>query len=124
DAEALPVARLLRTAGGGRATGRARFQRQSPEPSLGRAELAGARAPAFRIHQDEVAAVEKAVGRRERFLVGVTASYRENAAVRVDELHRPLEELRLRHEVDLAAQVDGDEEMVQEREVVGRDDHR
>ena len=43
---------------------------------------------------------------------------------RVDELHRRLEELRLRHELHLAPDRGADEEVVHERGVVGREDHR
>ena len=43
---------------------------------------------------------------------------------RVDELHRRLEQLRLGHEADLAAHEAAHEEVVHEREVVGREDHR
>ena len=59
----------------------------------------------------------------EGLLVAAAAQDREDAPVRVDELERPLEELRLGQEVHLAAQVDGHEEVVEEGEVVGRDDH-
>ena len=60
----------------------------------------------------------------ERLLVGEAAPHREDAAVRVDLLHRRLEQLRLGHEVDLAPQRHAEEEVIQEREVIRRQDHR
>src|SRR5437764_1253813 len=83
--------------------------------ALGLAKLAGAGAPALGIHQHDVPARQDRVRCLERLFVGVAAADGEHAAMRVDELHGPLEELRLRHEVDLAAQVYRDEEVVEER---------
>ena len=60
----------------------------------------------------------------ERLLVAVAAAHREDAAVRVDALHRPREQLRLRHEAHLPPDGRADEEVVHEREVVRGDDHR
>ena len=60
----------------------------------------------------------------ERLLVAPAAQHREHAAVRVDELQRRLEELRLRHEVHLAPDERRDEEVIEEREVVRHDDRR
>ena len=65
-----------------------------------------------------------AVRGHERLLVAEAAAHREDAAVRVDPLHRTLEELRLGHEPHLAPRRHAEEEVVHEREVVRREDDR
>ncbi len=64
------------------------------------------------------------MGGLEGLVVAVTAAHREHATVLVDHLHRELEQLRLGHELDLAAQVDGHEEVIEEGEVVRSHDRR
>jgi hypothetical protein len=54
----------------------------------------------------------------------MAAAQREHAAGRVDVLQRRLEELRLGHEADLAADERGEKEVVHERAVVRREDDR
>ena len=88
-------------------------------------DFAGARAPALAVHRDRPAAREDRLGGDEHLLVARAAPHREDAAVGVDELHRSrFEELRLGHEADLAPDVAAHQEVVHEREVVGREDHR
>ena len=100
------------------------LERQPPDARPRLAELAAARAAALDVHHDQPAALQDRVGGLERLLVALAAAHGEDAAVRVDDLNRPLEQLRLRHEVHLAAQVHGHEEVVEEREVIRGDDRR
>ena len=83
-----------------------------------------ARPAALAVHRHAAAALEDRGRGDERLLVAVAAPHREHAAVRVDELQRRLEELRLRHERHLPADRRAEEEVVHERGVVRREDHR
>ena len=104
---------------------RAGLECQPPDPAPDRVrQLAGPRAAALAVHGHAAAPAEHAVGRRERLLVGEPAPHREHAAVGVDPLQRRHEELRLGHEADLAADRGAEEEVVHERRVIGREDHR
>src|SRR5829696_3344237 len=88
------------------------------------AQPAGPRSPRLRVHGHARPAAEDRAGGDEGLLVAVPAANREHAAVAVDPLHRRLEELRLGHEADLAADERAQEEVVEEREVVGGKDDR
>ena len=87
-------------------------------------QLAGARAPALGVHRDHAAAAEDRLGRDERLLVARAAAHREDAALQVDPARQGAEQLRLRHEANLAADEDAEQEVVHVGEVVGREDRR
>ena len=122
--QAGPVAHLRRAVDRGGDDRHARLEGDPAHARPGLAELARARAAPLRVHHDQPALAEDRMRGLERLLVAPAAKHGEHATVREDELHRPLEELRLGHELHLPAQVDGDEEVVPEREVVGGDDGR
>src|SRR4051812_43603516 len=92
-AEALPVPRFLRADDRGRHNRGTRLECQPAEARLRLTELTGARAAALRIHEHDVAASEDRVRGLEGLLVAEAAADREHAAMGVDELHRPLEQL-------------------------------
>src|SRR5204862_6580096 len=103
---------------------RARLEGQLPDAGLRLAETLRARTAALDVHDDQTAAAEHRPRGLEGLLVTSAAQHREDAAVRVDELQRWLEELRLGHEVHLAPYEGRHEEVIEEGEVIGDDDRR
>ena len=105
---------------------RAGLERQAPDPAPRAAERAGPDARALREHQDDVAALEDRARRGHRLLVGRAAVDREGAEraqqPRDDRVEE--EQLLLRDEVDRPPGHDRDDERVEERAVVRRQDHR
>ena len=96
-----------------------------PRPGFGWPSSFVRERPPSRVHQHRAAAVEDRVRGDEGLLVALTAAHRERPAVVDDEVeHRGLEELRLGHELHLAPQQHRHEEVVEEAEVVGRQQHR
>src|SRR4051812_47434858 len=125
EVEAPPVPHPLGAVDGDGHDRGAGARREPPDPGLDLAgEVAGAGPPALAVHGDRAAALEHRLGGDEGLLVRMAAADREDAPVRVDELERLLEHLRLGHEPHLPAQEDRQEEVVHEREVVRREDHR
>src|SRR3954447_16201374 len=125
ELQAFPVAHVRRAVDRDGEDGRAGVEHQAADaPSRAVRKLTSPRAGAFEVHDDRAAAREHVVGGDERFLVVEAAADREHAAVRVDPLHRRLEELRLGHERHAPADEGADEEVVHEREVVGCEDQR
>ena len=125
ELQAPPVAHPRRAVHRDRHDHRPGLERQAPDPGpRDVADAPGARPPALAVHGHAAAVVEDLQRRDEGLLVAVPAAHGEDAAVGVDELHRRLEELRLRHELHLAPDRGADEEVVHERGVVGREDDR
>jgi hypothetical protein len=96
-----------------------------PGAAAGMAELVWvAHAGAFREEREEAALTEDLAGRLERVGVRLTAAYRERTEPHEQAAVACLDQLRLRHEPQVAARADRDEERVEEALVVGRDDGR
>jgi len=103
---------------------RAAFESQAAHPrSRLVPDLLGARTTTLGVDHDHSAAREDLPRGLHRLLIVVAAAHGEGAGMLDRPTERAAEELRLRHEADAPAQVHRDEEMVERREVVGRDDH-
>jgi hypothetical protein len=88
------------------------------------ADLGAARASTLWVDHDYPATFENPQGARHRLLVALAATHREGPAMLENPRQRAAEELRLGHEAHASAQVHGDEEVIERREVVWRDDRR
>lgn len=125
EVEPLPVASALRAVDGHRHDRCAALEGEAPDARpcpIG--DRAAAGATALRVDDDDAPTGQYRQRRAHRLLVALSALHREGSAVAQDPCQRPPEELGLRHEPDAPAQVHGDEEVVERREVVGSDDHR
>jgi hypothetical protein len=102
---------------------RSALQRETADTTTSAlADLLRARAAPLRIDHDHAAALEYPQRRPHCLLVAMPAAHREGAGVLKDPCERAAEELRLRHEAHAPSQVHRDEEVIECREVVGRDD--
>src|SRR6185436_4843174 len=103
----------------------ARLQCYPANPGLNLAQLTGPGTTSLRVHEQHFPPLEDREGGLERFLVMMATTDWEDAAVRVDvgEDGRA-EHLRLRHEADLAAQVEPCKEVIHLAEVVRGKDQR
>ena len=125
EAQALPVADARGAVDRDRHDRRAALQGEAADAALGLlGHAAGARAPALAVHRDGAAAGEDRLGGDERLLVACAAAHGKDAAGAVDVAHGEREQLRLGHEANLAADVAAHQEVIHEREVVGREDDR
>ena len=104
---------------------RAGLEREPADAALGLAERAGADARALGEDQHRVAALEDRLRGLDHVRVGGAAADRERAERAQEPAERPeLEQLLLGHVVDRAAVAEAEDERVDERAVVGDEDHR
>src|SRR5271167_3146569 len=107
ELQALPVADAGGAMNRDRDDRRAGLQGQAADAALGLlGHFARARAPALAVHRDRSTPRKDRLRGDEDLFVARAPTHREDAAVGVDELHRPwFEQLRLGHEADLAPDV-------------------
>ena len=124
-AEDEPLADSLAAEDRDRDDGGAGLEREPPDAALRPAERAGAGSRALREHQHAVAALQDRLCGGHRLLVRGAAFDRKRAQAAEQPGEEPVgEELALRHVVDRAARQHPDDERVEERAVVRRDDER
>jgi hypothetical protein len=123
--QTLPVARALGAVDRDRHHGGAAVERQAADAGtrpLGDALVT--RATSLRVDHHHAAAVQYLERRHHRLLVARATAHRKRPHVAQYRRQHAAEELGLGHVADAPAQVHRDEEVIERREVIGRDDRR